>query len=90
MFISLSIAAILPMIEAYRVMFTNTVSAMLAWGAFGYVESHPPLLSERSYCNLTCFTFRRLLWFMISYGHRLRAVVDVGFSTADYDYIRMD
>ena len=27
--------------------------------------------------------FFRLLWFTIEYGERLRAVVDVGFSTAD-------
>jgi hypothetical protein len=27
--------------------------------------------------------FDRLLWFTIRYGDRLRAVVDVGFSTAD-------
>ena len=25
----------------------------------------------------------RLIWFTIKYGERLRAVVDVGFSTAD-------
>ncbi|KIM49869.1 hypothetical protein M413DRAFT_117879 [Hebeloma cylindrosporum] len=56
---SLSIAAILPMIEAYGVLFTNTVSVALTWGGFG------------------------LLWFTIRYGNRLRAVVDVGFSTAD-------
>ena len=54
MFISLAIAAILPMIEVYGVLFTNTVSAILAWGAFGYVEIHPPLLSVRSRRNLMC------------------------------------
>jgi hypothetical protein len=55
---SLSIAAILPMIEAYGVLFTNTVAAILAWGGFGYVEIHPPLLSGRSYHNLMGFTLR--------------------------------
>jgi len=35
LFISLSIAMILPMIERYGVLFTDTVSAVLAWGAFG-------------------------------------------------------
>ena len=57
-FTSLSIAAILPMVQAYGVLFTNTVSAILAWGGFGYVEIHPSLLSGRSYRNLTRFTLR--------------------------------
>ena len=56
MFMSLSIAAILPVIQAYGVFFTNTVSAILAWGGFGYVELHPPLLSGRLYRDLTRFT----------------------------------
>ena len=55
MFMSLAIAAILPMIEAYGVLLTNTVSAILAWGGFGYVEIHPPLLSWRSCRNLTFY-----------------------------------
>ena len=83
MFMSLAIAAILPMIEAYGVLFTNAVSAILAWGAFGYVEIHPPLLSGWSCRILFVLCFGRLLWFTISCGDRLRAVVDVGFSTAD-------
>ena len=56
MFMSLSIAAILPVIQAYGVFFTNTVSAILAWGGFGYVEIRPPLLSGRSYRNLMRLT----------------------------------
>jgi len=58
MFMSLSIAAILPMVEAYGVLFTNTVAAILAWGGFGYVETRPPLLSGWSYRNLTRFALR--------------------------------
>ena len=44
MLVSLSIAAILPMIETYGVLFTNTVSAILAWGGFGYVEFSPTFI----------------------------------------------
>jgi hypothetical protein len=58
MFMSLSIAAILPMIEAYGVLFTNTMAAILSWGGFGYVAIRPPLLSGRSYRDLTRFTLR--------------------------------
>jgi hypothetical protein len=29
------------------------------------------------------YSLFRLLWFAVAYGERLRAVVDVGFSTAD-------
>ncbi|KAF9009717.1 major facilitator superfamily domain-containing protein [Cyathus striatus] len=56
---SLSIAAILPMINTYGVVFTNTISAILAW--IGFV----------------------ILWATIRHGAQLRAIVDVGFSTAN-------
>ena len=55
MVLSLAIAAILPMIEAYGVLFTNTVSAILAWGGFGYVEIHSLLLSRRACRNFYVF-----------------------------------
>ncbi|KAJ3513850.1 hypothetical protein NLJ89_g2716 [Agrocybe chaxingu] len=58
-FMSIAIAAILPMIEKYGVVVTNTVGAILGWIGFG------------------------LLWMTIAYGDRLRAMADVGFSTAD-------
>jgi len=45
---SLTIAAILPMIEAYGVLFTNTISAILAWGAFGYVDISPTFVMWRA------------------------------------------
>ncbi|PPQ91937.1 hypothetical protein CVT25_000980 [Psilocybe cyanescens] len=56
---ALAVAGILPMIDTYGVVVTNTVAAILAW--IGFI----------------------LLWGTIRYGDRLRAVVDVGFSTAD-------
>ncbi|PPQ83211.1 Transporter [Psilocybe cyanescens] len=57
--IALAVAGVLPMINTYGVVVTNTVAAVLAW--IGFI----------------------LLWGTIRYGDRLRAVVDVGFSTAD-------
>ncbi|KAF9554261.1 MFS general substrate transporter [Agrocybe pediades] len=57
---ALCIAGVLPMIENYGVVVTDTLSAVAAW-VFGF----------------------GLLWVTIRYGERLRAVVDVGFSTAD-------
>ena len=80
---SLSIAAILPMIEAYGVLFTNTAAAILAWGAFGYVETHVCYLGGHVIILHVLHFNNRLLWLTIRYGDRLRAVVDVGFSTAD-------
>ncbi|KAF9009718.1 major facilitator superfamily domain-containing protein [Cyathus striatus] len=59
MIMSVAIAGILPMINTYGVVVTNTIAAILGWIAFG------------------------ILWATIRYGTQLRAVVDVGFSTAD-------
>ncbi|KJA19693.1 hypothetical protein HYPSUDRAFT_44074 [Hypholoma sublateritium FD-334 SS-4] len=56
---SLAIAGILPSIEQYGVLATNTVTAIVAWLGFILIAG------------------------TIRYGERLRAVVDVGFSTAD-------
>jgi len=84
---SLSIAMILPMIERYGVLFTNIASAVLAWGAFGYVRIpryNYMAIMPGSHKSLR-LAFGRLLWFTIRYGDRLRAVVDVGFSKAEYN-----
>jgi len=84
MILSLSVAGILPTIEAYGVLLTNTISAILAWGAFGYVPYFTQSCFVAGRVMISCvFDFGRLLWFTIRYGDRLRAVVDVGFSTAD-------
>ncbi|KAF9009713.1 major facilitator superfamily domain-containing protein [Cyathus striatus] len=56
---SLTITAILPMVNTYGVVVTNTIAAVLGWVAFV------------------------MIWTTIRYGSQLRAVVDVGFSTAD-------
>jgi hypothetical protein len=72
------------MIETYGVLFTDTASAVLAWGGFGYVEN-PSVISTimPSADNFSRLTFGRLLWLTIRYGDRLRAVMNVGFSTAE-------
>ena len=81
---SLAISMILPMVETCGVLFTNTVSAVLAWGGFGYVKI-PTVIGAMmpGSHNLSRLIFGRLLWLTIRYGDRLRAVVNVGFSTAD-------
>ncbi|KAF8161883.1 MFS general substrate transporter [Pholiota molesta] len=56
---SMFIAGILPSIENYGVVATNTGAAVLAWIGFGLIAG------------------------TIHYGDRLRAVVNVGFSTAE-------
>ncbi|KAF9528275.1 major facilitator superfamily domain-containing protein [Crepidotus variabilis] len=55
---ALTVSLIIPMVEKYGVLATDTSSALLAW--IGWL----------------------LLWITIQHGDRLRAVVDVGFSTA--------
>ncbi|KAF9043988.1 MFS general substrate transporter [Panaeolus papilionaceus] len=56
---SFMIAGLLPMIDTYGVLITNSCAAIFAWIGF------------------------LLLWLTIQNGDKLRAIVDVGFSTAE-------
>ncbi|TFK35470.1 major facilitator superfamily domain-containing protein [Crucibulum laeve] len=54
---SLAVSAILPMIDTYGIIVTNTLAAILAWIGFS------------------------LFWVTIRYGERMRAWIDIGYST---------
>lgn len=82
-----AIAGLLPMVETYGVLVTNFTAAILAWVGFGWVEL---LLYFKLVSGwfIDGFIYFRLLFFTISYGDWMRAVVDVGFSTADNNWTR--
>jgi hypothetical protein len=73
---SLAIAGILPLINLIGVAATNTLSAFLALLGFG-------LGFALIFSSISNMFLIRLLWFTIRYGDRMRAWVDVGYSTAE-------
>ena len=82
--VALAVAATLPMIEAYGILVTHALCAILVWISFVYVVFS--LKKKKSKIGLLIMIFRDIysgLWYVIKYGDQMRAWVDVGFSTAE-------
>jgi len=62
--------------------FRSFLITIVASGTFPMIETYGVAVTNTTSALLAWFGFG-LLWFTIEYGERLRAVVDVGFSTAD-------
>jgi hypothetical protein len=77
LFLAISIAGILPLVEIYGVLAADIVGAIFGWISFGFV------LVSRSFSLLVTDAqdFDRMLLFTIHNGAWLRGLVDVGFST---------
>jgi hypothetical protein len=79
--VALAVAATLPMIDAYGILATNALCAILVWISFMYVWSFQKFfflliidILDLGYSGL-CYT--------IKYGEQMRAWIDVGYSTAE-------
>lgn len=72
-------ALILPSVDAFGVMTTNGIAALLA--IFGYLYASFLLIVYP--CQRVCdlINGRSLIWVTTRYGERLRAYVDVGYAT---------
>lgn len=80
---SFAISGILPSVERYGMLATNAGAAAMAWVGFLYVS-----LPDYEFCITDAIRARvwvvsRLIAGTIRYGERMRAVVDIGFSTAE-------
>jgi hypothetical protein len=76
--LAIAVSGILPSISHFGVLVTNTAVGIIAWGGFMYVvcSTFPePIYSSRS--------IFRLLWLTVKYGDKMRAWVDVGYSTIE-------
>ena len=76
--VSGAVIGILPAINTFGVLATNTAVALLCWIGFTYVFL-PPLRSTLS--GGADLGFDRFTLSTIKYGDRMRAWVDLGFST---------
>lgn len=74
MILALGVSGILPALERFGLLATYTAAAILSWLAFGYVSR---ICSPE---NLMLIR-HRLLLVTIKYGDRMRAWIDVGYST---------
>ena len=72
--LALGVSGILPAIERFGLLATYTAAAVLSWLAFGYVSC---------FCRQAdpIMNYSRLLLITIKYGDRMRAWIDVGYST---------
>lgn len=67
----------LPLINKVGVAWTDTIFAALAWVSYGCVRHLTLTFSEVPRSFMTC----RMILFTIKYGDRMRAWVDIGYST---------
>ena len=74
-------ALILPMINTYGIAVTNGLCAVMIWISFGYVRSLLLFMPSwfRCYVRIRCCITR--------YGDWMKAYCDVGFSTAENDWL---
>ena len=75
--VALAVAATLPMINAYGILVTNALCAVLVWISFVYVI----VLKKKRMLIMNVFDSG--LCYVIKYGDQMRAWIDVGFSTAE-------
>jgi len=62
--------------------FRSLLIAIVTSGTFPMIETYGLVVTNTASALVAWLGFG-LLWFTVEYGERLRAVVDVGFSTAD-------
>lgn len=77
--VAITIAASLPMIDAYGIAETYALCTVLVWISFGYVVF---LKMNLLYHNDTLISG---LHYIIKYGNEMRAWIDIGFSTVEND-----
>ena len=77
--VALAVAVTLPMIDAYGLLATHALCAILLWMSFVYVV----VLKKKKTTKSLIMIFDSGFCCVIKYGEQMRAWVDVGFSNAE-------
>ena len=72
---AIAVAVTLPMIDAYGATVTYLLCAILVWISYGYVVVPP---KKKTQIDLLIMTTDSGLYYIIKYGDKMRAGIDIG------------